>query len=64
MSYPSPTTGLGVAAKILVAGTENSGDTTPGYNDVVLSLSGDNGAESFQLDPQIVDAGNSARRML
>lgn len=57
--YPSPTTGLGVAAKILVAGTANSGDTTPGYNDVVLSLSGANGPESFQLNPVVVDASGA-----
>jgi hypothetical protein len=58
-TYPSPTSGVGVAAKILVAGTENNGDTTPGYNDVVLSLSGDNGVESFQLNPQVVDVDDT-----
>jgi hypothetical protein len=56
-TFPNPTTGVGVAANILIAGTENSGDTTPGLNDVVLSLSGAGGnPESFQLNPQIVDA--------
>src|SRR5208337_2818557 len=33
--------------------------TTPGYNDIVLSLSGTNGQTTFQLNPQIQDvAGN------
>lgn len=59
-TYPGNTTGVGVAAKILVAGTENSGATTPGYNDIVLSLSGANGLPtSFQLNPQLVDADGS-----
>lgn len=58
-TYPSPTNGAGVAAKILVAGTENGGNTDPGLNDVVLSLSGSNGATSFQLNPQLVDAGGT-----
>lgn len=61
MTYiPSSTTGLGVAAKILVAGTENSGDTTPGYNDVVISLTGANSnPESFQLNPEVVDVSGA-----
>lgn len=52
------TTGLGVAAKILVEGNE-SGNTKPGYNNVVLSVSGDNGPTTFQLNPQIVDVANT-----
>ncbi len=62
MSFPAPTTGLGVAAKINVAGNVNapSGKSqVPGYNNVVLSLSGANGPTTFQLNPQIVDAKNN-----
>jgi len=62
--YPSPTTGLGVAAKIVVPGNvvpdgqEAKADVN-GYNNVVLSLSGANGPTTFQLDPQLQDvAGN------
>jgi hypothetical protein len=63
MSFPAPTTGLGVAAKILVAGNVEVGvpagkTTVPGYNNVVLSLSGNNGQTTFQLDPQVVDVAN------
>ena len=57
-SYPTQTTGLGVAAKIVVEGNLDT-DTVPGYYDVVLSLSGTNGQTTFQLNPQITDvAGN------
>jgi hypothetical protein len=62
MSFPAPTTGLGVAAKINVAGNVNapSGKSqVPGYNNVVLSLSGANGPTTFQLNPQIVDVKNN-----
>lgn len=62
MSFPAPTTGLGVAAKILVAGNVNapSGKSqVPGYNDVFLSLSGANGPTTFQLNPEITDAKNN-----
>ncbi len=59
MSFPTNTTGLGVAAKILTQGNVNPGNVTPGYNGVRLSLSGVNGPTSFQLNPQVVDvAGN------
>lgn len=57
-SYPTQTTGLGVAAKISVEGNQDA-STTPGYNDVVLSLGGTNGQTTFQLNPQVQDvAGN------
>lgn len=62
MSFPAPTTGIGVAAKINVAGNVNaipSKQFVPGYNRVVLSLSGANGPTTFQLDPQIVDVANT-----
>jgi hypothetical protein len=60
MSIPAQTTGLGVAAKIAVAGTGNNGSTTPGYNGVTLSLSGANSLpETFQLNPVIEDAGGN-----
>lgn len=62
MSYPAPTTGLGVAAKILVAGNVSApaGKTqVPGYNNVVLSLSGNNGPTTFQLNPELVDVKNN-----
>ncbi len=57
MPYPLPTSGSGIPARIKIAGTENAGDTTPGYNDIVLSMSGSDGnPETFQLSPIIVDA--------
>jgi len=57
--YPAPTTGLGVAAAIKVQGNETPLSTTPGYNDVTLSLSGTGFPESFQLDPVLEDAGGN-----
>lgn len=63
-SYPTQTTGLGVAAKIVVAGNLSGGTTVPGYNDVILSVTGAtyNGVtypETFQLNPNLEDvAGN------
>jgi len=64
MSYPAPTTGLGVAAKIAVAGNQYIGvpsgkQTVPGYNDVVLSIGGLNGPTTFQLSPSVVDASGA-----
>jgi hypothetical protein len=63
MSYPAPTTGIGVAAKINVAGNGSapSGKQfVPGYNDVTLSLTGSGGfPETFQLNPEIVDVANT-----
>jgi hypothetical protein len=60
MSFPSATTGLGVAAKIAVTGNLNPGKTTPGYNNVTLSVSGVNGfPTTFQLNPVIEDAASS-----
>jgi hypothetical protein len=56
--YPSPTTGLAVAAKIVVEGNQGS-NTTPGYNDVVLSVSGANGPSTFQLNPNLEDAAGN-----
>lgn len=53
------TTGLGVAAKINVLGNVTT-KTTPGYNNVVLSLGGTNGPTTFQLNPQIVDVANTS----
>lgn len=53
MSFPAQTTGLGVAAKVAVAGNVNGSVTTPGKNDVHLSLSGTN---TFQLVPVVEDA--------
>jgi hypothetical protein len=59
-SYPAQTTGLGVAAKIAVLGNvPPANSTTPGYNNVFLSLSGADGPTTFQLDPNLEDiAGN------
>lgn len=61
MSFPAPTTGLGVAAKILVSGNVNIGQKrfVPGYNDVVLSLSGANGPTTYQLNPDVTDVANT-----
>src|ERR1700677_1371832 len=64
MSFPAPTTGLGVAARILVAGNQEVGVPSgkyevPGYNNVVLSVSGANGPETFQLNPSVVDVSNT-----
>jgi len=60
MSIPSQTTGLGVAAKIVVPGNQLPISTKPGYNNVTLSLTGANGfPTTFQLNPNIEDvAGN------
>ena len=58
-SYPAQTTGLGVAANILVAGNVNAGDTTPGYNQVNLSLTATNYPETFQLNPELVDVSGA-----
>ena len=56
------TTGLGVAAKIVVPGNvqfQSAYSTVPGYNVVVLSLSGTKGPQTFQLVPVLEDvAGN------
>lgn len=64
MTFPSPTTGLGVAAKIVVEGNvvpagQESKAGVNGYNNVVLSLSGANGPTTFQLNPQLQDAGGN-----
>ena len=63
MSYPAPTTGLGVAALIRVAGNQEVGPagkaSLPGYNNVVLSVGGLNGPETFQLSPELLDAGGN-----
>jgi hypothetical protein len=61
-SYPTQTTGLGVAAQIIVTGNEDAhpDDTTPGYNTVVLSLSGANGyPTTFQLNSVIADVSGA-----
>lgn len=52
------TTGLGVAANIIVEGNQGT-RLTPGYNTVLLSLSGAGAPTTFQLDPNIVDAGGN-----
>ena len=59
MSFPAQTTGLGVAAKILVQGNINPGNTKPGYNGVVLSLSGADAPTTFQLNPEITDVSGA-----
>lgn len=59
MSFPSNTTGLGVAAKVLTTGNVNFGNTKPGKNNVVLSLSGTLYPTTFQLTPEIVDVANN-----
>lgn len=63
MSFPTQTTGLGVAAKIVVAGnvpeTPTNKGTVPGYNDVFISLSGADGPTTFQLEPKIEDASGA-----
>lgn len=57
MAYQA-TTGLGVAAKLVVEGNQGT-SLTPGYNTVLLSLSGTGAPETFQLDPNIEDAGGN-----
>lgn len=63
MSFPAQTTGLGVAANIVVAGnvpeTPTNKAKVPGYNNVFLSLSGTDGPTTFQLNPDIVDASGA-----
>lgn len=58
--YPAATTGLGVAANILVAGNVNAGVTTPGKNPVYLSLSATTYPTTFQLNPDLVDVSGAA----
>jgi hypothetical protein len=57
--YPAATTGLGVAANILVAGNVNAGNTTPGYNIVKLSLSASTYPTTLQLNPELVDVSGA-----
>jgi len=57
--YPSATTGLGVAANILVAGNVNVGNTTPGYNIVKLSLTAATYPTTLQLNPELVDVSGA-----
>lgn len=60
MSYPAPTTGLGVAAEVSVQGNETPLSSVPGYNQVTISLSGANSIpENFQLNPVLKDAGGN-----
>ena len=58
MSYPSQTTGLGVAAKIAVAGNGGT-SVVPGKNNVTLSVSGTGYATTFQLNPDIQDVSGA-----
>jgi hypothetical protein len=57
--YPAATTGLGVAANILVAGNVNADNTTPGYNIVKLSLSASTYPTTLQLNPELVDVSGA-----
>ncbi len=57
-SYPTQTTGLGVAAKIGVAGNNGTSET-PGYNTVTLSVSATGHAATFQLNPQLQDVSGA-----
>lgn len=60
MSYPAQTSGVGVAANIKVQGNETPLSTTPGKNNVTISLSGANSfPETFQLNAEIVDAAGT-----
>jgi hypothetical protein len=58
-SYPAATTGLGVAANILVQGNIHPGNPNPGYNEVFLSLAGTDGPTTFQLNPAVVDVAGT-----
>lgn len=58
MSFPAATTGVGVAARILLPGN-TSASLVPGKARLDLSLSGANGPTTFQLNPEIVDALNN-----
>ena len=57
-TIPSQTTGLGVAAKIAVAGNGGA-STVPGKNNVTLSVSATGYASTFQLNPDIQDASGA-----
>lgn len=59
MSYPAQTTGIGVPAKVLVEGNKLPLSTKPGYNKVIISLSGAHGPTSFQLNPEITDVAGT-----
>ena len=58
-SFPTQTTGLGVATQIIVEGNQQT-KTVPGYNNVVLSLSGVNGPTTFQLNPEVTDVSGAS----
>ena len=54
------TTGLGTAVRLVSLGNINPTNPVPGHNGVALSLSGaDSLPETFQLNPQIEDAGGN-----
>lgn len=56
---PNQTTGLGVAAKIAVAGNGGT-STVPGKNNVTLSVSGTGFATTFQLNPVLQDVSGAS----
>lgn len=56
---PSPTSGIGVAARVVTTGNINPPSNVPGKNGIILSLSGTAGTSgypsTFQLTPEIED---------
>ncbi len=59
MATPNPTTGVGVAAKILTTGNVNPTSTIPGKNGIILSLSGAGYPTTFQLNPVLADVAGT-----
>lgn len=59
MSFPAATSGVGVAAKVIVPGNQTPASTVPGKNNVFLSLTGTVWPTSFQLNPAVVDAAGT-----
>jgi hypothetical protein len=58
MAYQA-TTGLGTATNIIVQGNVTPESNTPGYNNVILSVSGVTWPETFQLNPSITDVAGT-----
>lgn len=53
------TTGLGTATNLIVTGNAKPGNTTPGYNGVILSLTAAGWPTTLQLNPSITDTSGA-----
>lgn len=59
MSFPAATSGIGVAAKVKVAGNQTPSSQVPGKNNIYLSLTSTVYPNSFQLNPVVTDAAGT-----